>query len=155
MDGLKRYIFYNRFYILYLKIIFKLIFYFSEKLETMYKHIQDHNENNKLKDEGLLTENIKTYSVEESDNYHLMDTYKKYLPIDAISENNDNIWNKDANSSTFPNSTKLVKVKDKDEKDILMITKSILTTKLDVQSCTDKMPKKQLDMPQNNENTTQ
>ncbi|XP_025268613.1 uncharacterized protein LOC105256898 isoform X2 [Camponotus floridanus] len=128
----------------------------SEKLKTIYKHIQDHNENNKLKDEGLLTENIKTYSVKESDNYHLMDTYKNYLPVDAISENNDNMWNKDANSSnTFPNSTKLVKVKDEDKKDILMITKSILTTKLDVQSCTDKMPKNQSDMLQNNENITQ
>lgn len=154
MDGLKRYIFYYCFWILYLKITFKLIFYFSERLKTIYKHI-DHDENNKLEGEDL-TENIKTHSVEKSDKYPLIDTYKRYLPIDAISENNTNVWNKDTNlSNTFPNFNKLVNQKDKNEKDILMISKSIVTTKLDVQSYTDKMQRNQSVMPQNNENITQ
>lgn len=155
MDGLKRYIFYYCFCTLYFKITFKLTFYFSERLKIIYKHI-DHDENNKLEDENLLTENIKTYLVEESDKYPLMDTYKRYLPIDTVSENNANVWNKDTNSSnTFSNSNKLVNQKDKDEKDILMITKSIVTAKLDVQSYTDKMQRNQSVMPQNNENITQ
>lgn len=156
MDGLKRYIFYYRLYILYLKIIFKLIFYFSKKLEIIYKHIQDLDKSNKLEDEDLLTENIKTHSVKESDNYRLMNMYKRYLPVDVTSENNENVRNKDANlSNTFPNSTKLVNRKDKDEKDVLMITKSIVMTKLDVQPYTDKVQKNQSNMSQNNENITQ
>lgn len=138
-----------------MKITFILIFYFSGKIKIIYKHIQererDHDKNNKLEDKGLLTENIKT-SVEESDKYRLMDTYKKYLPNDAMSGSDENVWNKDVNlPHSFQNSKKLVNQKDKEEKeDMLMITESIITAKLDAQFYTDKMQKDQSNMSQNN-----
>lgn len=125
------------------------------KIKIIYKHIQererDHDKNNKLEDKGLLTENIKT-SVEESDKYRLMDTYKKYLPNDAMSGSDENVWNKDVNlPHSFQNSKKLVNLKDKEEKeDMLMITERIITAKLDAQFYTDKMQKDQSNMSQNN-----
>ncbi|XP_070163161.1 protein PF3D7_1417600 [Polyergus mexicanus] len=127
-----------------------------EKIKIIYKHIQererDHDKDNKLEDKSLLTGNIKT-SVEESDKYRLMGTYRKYLPNDAMSGSDENVWNKDVNSPhLFQNSKKLINQKDKDEEeeDMLMITESIKTAKLDAQFYTDKMQKDQSNMSQNN-----
>ncbi|XP_050448753.1 uncharacterized protein PF3D7_1120600-like [Cataglyphis hispanica] len=124
----------------------------SGKIKIIYKHVQegekDHDENNKLEDK--VTENVKTYSIEESDKYRLMDTYKKYLPNNAISGNDENIWNKDVNlSPLLKNSKKLVNQKDKEEENMLMITESTITAKLDAQFYTDKMQKNQSNMSQN------
>lgn len=136
-----------------MKITFILIFYFSEKIKIIYKHVQegerDHDENNKLEDK--VTENVKTYSIEESDKYRLIDTYKKYLPNDAMSGNDENIWNRDVNlPPLLKNSKKLVNQKDKEEENMLMITESTITAKLDAQFYTDKMQKNQSNMSQNN-----
>ncbi|KAL6441857.1 hypothetical protein ACFW04_002336 [Cataglyphis niger] len=122
------------------------------KIKIIYKHVQegerDHDENNKLKDK--VTENVKTYLIEESDKYLLMDTYKKYLPNNAMSGNDENIWNKDVNlPPLLKNSKKLVNQKDKEEENMLMITESTITAKLDAQFYTDKMQKNQSNMSQN------
>lgn len=135
-----------------MKIIFILIFYFSGKIKIIYKHIQererDRDENNELEDK--VRENIKTYSIEESDKYRLMDTYKKYLPNDAMSGNDENMWNRDVNlPPLFKNSKKLVNQKDKEEENMLMITESTITAKLDAQFYIDKMQKNQSNMSQN------
>ncbi|XP_072760616.1 uncharacterized protein [Anoplolepis gracilipes] len=119
------------------------------KVQIIYKHIQDYDKNNKLEDEGLLTENIKEYSIEESDKNRSMATYKRYLSNDAIPGSDENIWDKDVN--LFSNSNKLINQKDRKKKeDMLMITESLLTTKLDAQFDIDKMQKDQSNILQNN-----
>lgn len=114
-------------------------------MKINYKHIEEHDRNNKLKAKDLLTKNIKAlYSVEDSDKYYFIDTYKRDLSIDAMPENDEDVWDKNVNlSSPFPNSKKLINHRDKGKKDTIMIAKSIVTAKLDAQFYSDKMQNEQ------------
>lgn len=124
-----------------------MIFYYSEKTKTVYKEIQD-DENDIVKNKMLSTENVMIPLVEESVAY--CSTDKKYLSSDTVLENNANMLIKDVDAANlFPNINELV-VEKYEEEEILSIVESIVTAKVEAQFDADKKQTDQSNVSQSN-----
>lgn len=134
------------------KITFIFTFYYSEKIKAVvYKQIQEQDEDKKVENKvSNLTETIKIHSIEESDKHSSTDnTCITYVSNDTMPENDENMWNKDIDTSNlFPNADKLVS--QKNEEDMLSIVESIVTAKLEAEFCINKERKDQSNTPENN-----
>jgi len=138
--------------ILCFKIIFTLIFYYSDKIKAVvYKQVQDQDEEKKIEDKvSELAETIKIHAVEELDKYSSINNMLKTdLFNDTMPEKDENIWNKDIDTANlFSNVDNLAD--QKNEEDMLSIVESIVTAKLEAEFCINKEHKDQSNTSENN-----
>ena len=138
--------------ILCFKIIFTLIFYYSDKIKAVvYKQVQDQDEEKKIEDKvSELAETIKIHAVKELDKYSSINNMLKTdLFNDTMPEKDENIWNKDIDTANlFSNVDNLAD--QKNEEDMLSIVESIVTAKLEAEFCINKEHKDQSNTSENN-----
>jgi len=138
--------------ILCFKIIFTLIFYYSDKIKAVvYKQVQDQDEEKKIEDKvSELAETIKIHTVKELDKYSSINNMLKTdLFNDTMPEKDENLWNKDIDTANlFSNVDNLAD--QKNEEDMLSIVESIVTAKLEAEFCINKEHKDQSNTSENN-----
>lgn len=131
-----------------------MTFYYSEKIKAVVYKQED--ENKKIEEKvSELTETIKIYLSEESKRSSTDDnTCKTYLYNDTMPESDENMWNKEVDTTNlFPNADKLAD--QKNEEDMLSIVESIVTAKLEAaEFCMNKKHEDQSNTSENNAEDT-